>query len=96
MVPPSPNQGRSQPKETQLLRTADRDWSKDNIKTLKAAWKDPTIRIADLAADLGRSDGAVRQKAHALGLKRRGRSKPKTKGLKAAASRKKSSRRASR
>lgn len=78
------------------MRIVDRDWSKDEVKRLKAAWKDPAVRVADLAADLNRSDGAVRQKAHALGLKRRGRSQPKTKGLKAAASAKKTTKRRSR
>jgi hypothetical protein len=46
------------------------DWSKDDLKRFKKAF--PTVEnVRDLISDFGRSEGALRQKAHSIGLKRR-------------------------
>jgi hypothetical protein len=82
-------------------------WSKIELASLRAAWKNPDINVRRFAFSFtpARSEGAVRQKAHALGLLRKraktpkplkAASRSKTPKLKAAASRKKSARRSSR
>jgi hypothetical protein len=44
------------------------EWSNAQLKLLKKEF--PKGSVAVLAGDLGRSEGAVRQKAHSLGLKK--------------------------
>jgi hypothetical protein len=48
------------------------EWSNAQLKLLKKEF--PKGSVAVLAGDLGRSEGAVRQKAHSLGLKKKNRS----------------------
>ena len=48
------------------------EWSNAQLRLLKKEF--PKGSVAALAGDLGRSEGAVRQKAHSLGLKKKNRS----------------------
>lgn len=52
------------------------EWTKEHLKMLKTRFpKDPDL--GGLARDLGRSEGAVRQKAFAEGISRNARAKKK-------------------
>jgi hypothetical protein len=52
--------------------TMRQEWSNAQLRLLKKEF--PKGSVAALAGDLGRSEGAVRQKAHSLGLKKKNRS----------------------
>jgi hypothetical protein len=104
--PPVPSPGLSL-RRTLTLRN--NGWTKTQLAALRSAWKNPDTNVRQFASTLGRTDGAVRQKAHALGLHRKrvkpAKAAPKplkatkvatNSKLKAAASRKKPARRSSR
>ena len=48
-------------------RAVRRDWTRDEVKELKKHSKDKT-RVKAISRALKRTPGAVRQKAHALGI----------------------------
>lgn len=59
-----------------------REWTKDDLKLMKAEF--PTTPVEKLARKMKRTPGALRQKAFAMGLRKRGKkvatkAKPKTK-----------------